>query len=80
MAGHIVKGGHEVAVYDADPERAAQFSRTHGCRAAAALADLAGSEFVVTMLPDGHVVRRVMLGICHGFRAGTFGQGRSHRR
>jgi 3-hydroxyisobutyrate dehydrogenase len=61
MAGHIVKGGHDVAVYDADVERAKRFAGAHGCRAAQTLADLGSSEFVITMLPDGHVVRSVML-------------------
>jgi 3-hydroxyisobutyrate dehydrogenase len=61
MAGHIVRGGHDVAVYDADAERAKRFASTNGCRAAATLADLGSSELVVTMLPDGHVVRSVML-------------------
>jgi len=61
MAGHIVKGGHDVTVYDADPERAARFASANGCRAAVTLADLASCELVVTMLPDGHVVRSVML-------------------
>lgn len=62
MCGHIVKGGHDVVLYDADVERARKVAAAHGCRAAESLADLGASEFVVTMLPDGHVVRRVMLG------------------
>jgi 3-hydroxyisobutyrate dehydrogenase len=62
MSGHIVKGGHDVVLYDADVERARKVAGTHGCRAAESIADLGSSEFVVTMLPDGHVVRRVMLG------------------
>jgi 3-hydroxyisobutyrate dehydrogenase len=61
MAGHIVKGGHDVIVHDADPAKAARFASENGGRAAASLADLGGCEFVITMLPDGHVVRRVML-------------------
>jgi 3-hydroxyisobutyrate dehydrogenase len=62
MAGHIVKGGHDVTAFDANAERAAQFASANGCRAAQGLADLASSEFVITMLPDGNVVRSVMLG------------------
>jgi len=60
MAGHIVRGGHDVTVYDADPQRAAQFASVNGGKAARSLSDLATSEFVVTMLPDGHAVRSVM--------------------
>jgi 3-hydroxyisobutyrate dehydrogenase len=62
MSGQIVKGAHDVVLYDTDVERARRVAVTHGCRAAESLADLGSSEFVVTMLPDGHVVRRVMLG------------------
>lgn len=62
MSGHIVKGGHDVVLYDADVKRAREVARTHGCRAAESVTELGSSEFVVTMLPDGHVVRRVMLG------------------
>jgi 3-hydroxyisobutyrate dehydrogenase len=61
MAGHIVRGGHDLTVYDADPRRAEQFASANGGNAARSLADLAASEFVITMLPDGHVVRSVML-------------------
>lgn len=62
MSGNLVKGGHDVVLFDADVERARKVAAAHGCRAAESLADLGASEFVVTMLPDGHVVRRVMLG------------------
>lgn len=62
MASHIVKGGHTVTVYDSDAERVAQFARTTGARGAQSVADLADSELVITMLPDGHVVRGVLMG------------------
>jgi 3-hydroxyisobutyrate dehydrogenase len=61
MAGHIVKAGHDVTVFDTDPQRAAAFASEHGCHAARTLAELSSAEFVITMLPDGHVVRSVML-------------------
>ena len=62
MAGHLVKGGHEVTVYDADAGRVARFAAAHGCRGGQTPADLADAELVITMLPDGHVVRSVMTG------------------
>jgi len=60
MAANLVKGGHDVIVFDADGARAARFAQEHGARAARTLADLATSQFVVTMLPDGHAVRKVL--------------------
>jgi 3-hydroxyisobutyrate dehydrogenase len=62
MAGHIAKGGHMVTVYDSDPDRVSRFASANGCRGARTLADLADSELVITMLPDGHVVRSVLMG------------------
>jgi 3-hydroxyisobutyrate dehydrogenase len=62
MAGHIVKGGHTVTVYDSDADKVSRFVSAHGCRGASTLADLGDSEIVITMLPDGHVVRSIMMG------------------
>src|SRR4051794_12751648 len=62
MAGHIVKGGHDVTVYDVDAAKVASFASTHGCRGGKTPADLGASDLVITMLPDGHVVRSVIAG------------------
>src|SRR5262245_23869087 len=62
MAANLLKAGHTVTVFDLDPARVQAFVQQHGGTGAASTADLAGSEFVVTMLPDGHVVRDVYLG------------------
>src|SRR5262249_13148147 len=62
MAGHIVKGGHHLIVYDSEAGKVARFAGAHGCRGGATLAELGDSEIVVTLLPDGHVVRSVMMG------------------
>ena len=62
MAGHIVRGGHTVTVYDSDPDKVSRFASANGCRGARTFADLADSELVITMLPDGHVVRSVIMG------------------
>jgi len=62
MAGHIVKGGHTVTVYDSDADKVSRFASAHGCRGASTLADLGDSQIVITMLPDGHVVRSIMMG------------------
>jgi 3-hydroxyisobutyrate dehydrogenase len=62
MAACMARAGHTVTVFDSSLERAQQVAAVHGCRAAATLADLADSDFVVTMLPTGQVVSDLYLG------------------
>ena len=63
MAGHLVKKGFDVTVYDIRSEAAKAFVAQHGGRAAATLVDAAhGMDAVITMLPDDKVVRKVVLG------------------
>ncbi len=62
MCGNIVKAGYDVTVQDLDAGRAAAFASEYGCRAVASPRRLAGVEVLVTMLPNGHVVREVVLG------------------
>ena len=73
MVRNLTKAGWKVTVYDTDPAKTAEFT------AAKSLADLAqGSDVVITMLPDGHIVRRVALGreagddcLAKGFKQGA---------
>jgi 3-hydroxyisobutyrate dehydrogenase len=62
MAANLLKAGHDVAVYDVDAERVKGFVARHGGKGAATAADLADREFIVTMLPNGKVVREVYFG------------------
>jgi 3-hydroxyisobutyrate dehydrogenase len=62
MAANLVKAGHEVHVYDADATRAAGVAAQIGARVLTRMQDIAAVEVVVTMLPDGKVVRAVLLG------------------
>ena len=63
MAGHLVRKGFDVTVYDIRPEVAKAFVAQHGGKAAQSLVDVAhGADAVVTMLPDDKVVRKVVLG------------------
>jgi 3-hydroxyisobutyrate dehydrogenase len=62
MAANLLRAGHTLTVHDVDPARVQHFVAQHGGKAAATLVDMADSEFVVTMLPNGHVVRDVFLG------------------
>ena len=59
FAVNLVEDGHQVVVYDRDPERTAAVS---GARAAAQLTDLAVCDVVVTSLPDDDALATVALG------------------
>jgi 3-hydroxyisobutyrate dehydrogenase len=56
MATHLVKAGWDVQVYDTDPARVHKF-------AAAASLEALGKRcnVIITMLPDGYVVRKVLV-------------------
>ena len=63
MAGHLVRAGFDVTVYDIRPEVAQAFIARHGGKAAPSLVELAqGADAVITMLPNDKVVRKVVLG------------------
>lgn len=74
MAENLARAGFDLVVHDADPERAKQFAAEHAATAASAPADFGGCGIVVTMLPDGGVVRSVMLDWDGGV-AGALGAG-----
>ena len=61
MAGHLIKGGHDVTVFDTNAKRAAEFAAAHKATAAARLDQLGACEVIVTMLPTGGDVRHVLL-------------------
>lgn len=63
MAGHLVKAGFDVTVFDIRTEVAHAFVKQHGGRAARSLAEMAeGAQAVITMLPNDKVVRQAVLG------------------
>jgi 3-hydroxyisobutyrate dehydrogenase len=63
MAGHLVKAGFHVTVYDARPETVALFVERTGAKGAASVADAArGADAVITMLPNDAIVRKVIAG------------------
>jgi 3-hydroxyisobutyrate dehydrogenase len=63
MAGHLVKAGFDVTVYDSRPETVELFVGRVGGKAAASLAEAArGADAVITMLPNDGIVREVILG------------------
>lgn len=75
MSGHLADAGYQVAVYDIDEATANRLAANKPVSVAETPAALAAqSDVVITMLPDGNVVRAVTLeddGLIHGFRAGS---------
>ena len=73
MAACIARAGHAVTVFDSSHDRALQVAADHGCRVAAKLDELAGADFIVTMLPTGQVVSDLYLrdGLAGHLRGGT---------
>jgi 3-hydroxyisobutyrate dehydrogenase-like beta-hydroxyacid dehydrogenase len=61
MASSLLKGGHEVAVYNRTPSKA-QALVGHGARYAAQVADACRGEAVITMLADDHAVESLVFG------------------
>lgn len=63
MAANLAAAGYELIVHDADSERERRFVAEHGGRGCDGDASaLAGVDILVTMLPNGQVVREVLLG------------------
>lgn len=60
MARNIHEKGYDVTVYDLNPETCAKFAAQVGGTAARSMADIAACDMVVTMLPNGFVVREVL--------------------
>lgn len=61
MAANLLKGGHEVTVYNRTLSKA-QALTAQGARYAAEVADACRGEAVITMLADDHAVESVVLG------------------
>src|SRR5271170_1929652 len=61
MAANLVKGGHEVFVSDANPTLASSVAKEIGATALGQISGVAVAEMIITMLPDGKVVREVAL-------------------
>jgi 3-hydroxyisobutyrate dehydrogenase len=62
MAANLARSTHDLLVHDVEFSRAQKFVAAHGGSAVASLADLGAAEIIITMLPNGHVVRDVYMG------------------
>ncbi|TLP47009.1 sulfolactaldehyde 3-reductase [Cohaesibacter sp. CAU 1516] len=62
MAANLIKGGHDLNLYDINADAVAALAAKGGkaCDRVAAVAE--GADFVITMLPNGALVRSVLLG------------------
>jgi 3-hydroxyisobutyrate dehydrogenase len=61
MAANLVKAGFEVAIHDTDPARANQFTKENPGSTAPGLVGVAQMDAIVTMLPNGHIVRAALI-------------------
>lgn len=63
MASNLCRAGHRVHAYDLDADLARRFCNEHdGATHASTLAELGqDASVIITMLPNGHCVRQVML-------------------
>ncbi len=84
MASCLPKAGFNLIVRDADPAREQKFAQENGHTVVASRNRRAftDAEIIITMLPQGKVVREVLLGrggYAKGLRPGmSFGVGRVH--
>lgn len=63
MAGHLVRNGHEVCVYNRSAEKAERWCAEHGGRSAPTPREAAlGSEFVMVCVGNDNDLRSVVLG------------------
>jgi len=64
MAVCLLKAGFTLTVLDVTPEAQQAFVDFHGAHSASSLSELgSSSDAVITMLPNGHEVSRVVLGV-----------------
>lgn len=67
MGANLAKAGWQLTVYDTDRAKADDFVKAHGGTIARTLEDMGKTcPVVITMLPDGHIVRKVVLGSAAG--------------
>ncbi len=76
MATHLATAGHRLALFDARPGHASRLAETlaHACAPATPAEVARQSDIVITMVPNGEVVRDLIggaAGLLEGFRSGS---------
>jgi 3-hydroxyisobutyrate dehydrogenase len=61
MAANLVRGGHEVLVHDSNSSLTSSVAEEIGAIALREISEVAAADMIITMLPDGKVVRDVAL-------------------
>jgi 3-hydroxyisobutyrate dehydrogenase len=62
MSGHLAKAGYRIRAFDASAEQLSAVASEIGATACTSAADAArGADVLITMLPDGRVVRQALL-------------------
>jgi 3-hydroxyisobutyrate dehydrogenase len=75
MLRHLINGGHQAVILDVDTALATRISAESGAKLAANPREVAAaSDVVITMLPNGEIVRAVTFGkggLAEGFKPGA---------
>ena len=75
MSTNLIKAGHKLVLFDIDPKKAQAVAATNECEVASSLADMASkSSTIITMLPDGKLVHKALMGaggICETLKPGS---------
>jgi 3-hydroxyisobutyrate dehydrogenase len=75
MSINLIKAGHKLVLFDIDRKKAEAVAATHECEVATSLTDMASkSDTVITMLPDGKLVHKAIVGaggICETLKPGS---------
>jgi len=73
MASNLLKQGHQLSVFDVNPDAVQRLVEKGAQPASSPAQAVKGAEFVITMLPNGDLVRSVLFG-----EQGMFFTVRSH--
>ncbi len=71
MCSNLLKGGHEVWVYDVDPNKINEMAKK-GAKPADSIADIAGRvEYIIMMVPNSHHVQDIVQQLLPKLKRGT---------
>ncbi len=62
MSRNLLKGGHRVRGFDLSPNAGSRHAVNGGIRSGSVADAADGADFLITMLPNGDIVRDVVLG------------------
>jgi 3-hydroxyisobutyrate dehydrogenase len=71
IAANVARAGHEMTVWNRTNSTAEEWAGENGGVVAGTLSDLAGSEFIITMLADGEALEEVCAELAGSLEPGT---------